>query len=146
MPMVRHVCESCGANLGWVSIPSYGLDLAAHDRHVQKDPDCWNCNPHYNDKCINCGAERINADGKCLRCGTVHIGAVHMLPDLKPHEHPVSCAGTTRHHVNSLPVSVINELEKRGYELHDGQYYYVKDSKMDDVLKYCIEKEIGIKC
>lgn len=65
-----------------------------------------------------------------------------MLADLKPHEHPVSCAGTTRHHINSLPVSVINELEKRGYELQDEQYYYVKDSKMDDVLKYCIEKDM----
>ena len=60
---------------------------------------------------------------------------------LKRHEQPVTCAGTTRHHINSLPQIVIDELYNRNYDLHDEQYYYIKDKKMDEILKHCIENE-----
>lgn len=56
-------------------------------------------------------------------------------------EEPVSCCNMVRHHVNSLPQTVIDELNRRGYDLHNEKYYYVKYEKMLDIIEHCIKME-----
>lgn len=51
-------------------------------------------------------------------------------PTLNEDEKPITCAGVTRHHINSLPCSLIGVINNHGYVLHDKKYYYIQFKKM----------------
>ncbi|AGB49449.1 hypothetical protein Metho_1219 [Methanomethylovorans hollandica DSM 15978] len=46
-----------------------------------------------------------------------------------------------RHHIASLPISVIEELDKNGYKRHEGKYYYIRYGDMIRIMQTCIDAE-----
>lgn len=80
MAYVDVKCDYCGRYLGMKGIPIIGIDPDFNGKKGDcTDPDCVDCNPHYNDNCESCGVNRINHLGICTRCNHVQSDALPLV-------------------------------------------------------------------
>ena len=63
------------------------------------------------------------------------------IPEILPDENDVRKGIIDRHHIASLPRSVIDELDKNGYKRHEGKYYYIRYRDMMNIIQTCIDAE-----